>query len=67
MVFLRELPEDQCGGACDVAVMGESGTAFGDFDSSQLPGPLIDVAEQVAVDRLQVREIKVALSGVFES
>jgi len=52
VVFLRELLEDRRGGADDVSVAGELAPAFADVDGSQLPGSLIQVAEQMAVYRL---------------
>jgi len=60
VVFLRELLEYRSGGAGDVSVMGEPVSAFADVDGSQLPGPLVHVAEKIAVYRLRVREIETA-------
>ena len=41
-----------------------AGTAFGDVDGPVLPGLLVDVAEQVRVDRLEVVSVEVVVNGV---
>jgi len=60
VLFFRKLLEDRRGGAGDMGMMGEHIAALANVDGPQLPGPFVHVAEQVAVDCLQVGTIKTA-------
>lgn len=61
MLFVRQFIEDRRGGAGDMSMMGKTIAALADIDGSQLSGPFVQVAEKVAVDRSQMRKIKMAL------
>ena len=63
VLLLRELLEDQRGGVADVGVMREQVAALADVDGSQLSGPFVKVAEQVAVYGLEVGEVEPASKG----
>ena len=52
VVFLRKLFEDRRGGAANMGVMGEQIAAFADVDGTQLPGPGVQIAKQVAMNGL---------------
>lgn len=41
-----------------------AGTAHGDVDGPELPGPVVDVAEQVRVDRLEVISVEGSVNYV---
>jgi hypothetical protein len=59
MAFAGELAQHVCEVGLDVLGQGEQ-VAFGDRDGTDLPGPLVHVTEDLAVKRLQVREVVVA-------
>jgi hypothetical protein len=63
ILFLGKVLEDGRGGALDVNMVREQVPALANIDCSQLSGPIVDVAEQVTVDRLEVGEIKAAFEG----
>ena len=60
MLFLGKILENgRCGGL-DVGMMREQVAALADIDGSQLPCPIVHVADQVTVDGFQVGKIKAA-------
>ena len=58
VVLPGELREERRRCVLDMGVVGKVTSAFGDVDGPQLAGPLINIAEKIAVDRLQVREVE---------
>ena len=49
----------------DVAAELEPAAALGDFDGPDLPRPVVDVLEQVAMDGAKVVEVEVAFGNAF--
>jgi hypothetical protein len=52
MPLLRKLSEDRRGCAVNVGIMGKPIASFADVDGSQLPGPVVHIAEKEMVNRL---------------
>jgi hypothetical protein len=62
VLLFRKLLEDHSGGSINVGVMGKKVAALANVDGSQLSSPFVQVAEQVAVNGLQMGEVKPALN-----
>ncbi len=63
--FLRKPFEDRRGGIGNVSVMREQVAALADVDGPQLSGPFVLVAEQIAVNGLQMGEVEPALERIL--
>ena len=49
----------------DVLAEHELTAAFGNFDHAKFPGPIIHVLKKMAVNRLKVRKIKIAVRNAL--
>nr|WP_310216126.1 hypothetical protein [Neorhizobium sp. 2083] len=64
-IGLHDATVNICHSRFDILPELELALALGNLDGAHLPRPFEDILEKMAMDRLQVLEIKVALRDIF--